>query len=166
MKQSVLRSYAKLVVKMGANVQKGQEVLISANVNDNYFVKYVVEECYKAKASRVIVDWHSDDITKLHYKYQSTKSLGEVLSFEEEKLKYEVAHLPARIYIDSDDPDLLKKINPNKIKESRASRGPIIMKYRNMIDNKYQWTIVGIPGEAWARKVFPDLPKSKAMVML
>ena len=43
MKQNVLRSYAKLVVKMGANVQKGQEVLISANVNDNYFVKYVVE---------------------------------------------------------------------------------------------------------------------------
>ncbi len=166
MKQNVLRSYAKLVVKMGANVQKGQEVLISANVNDNYFVKYVVEECYKAKALRVIVDWHSDDITKLHYKYQSTKSLGEVLSFEEEKLKYEVAHLPARIYIDSDDPDLLKKINPNKIKESRASRGPIIMKYRNMIDNKYQWTIVGIPGEAWARKVFPDLPKSKAISKL
>ena len=71
MKQSTLRSYAKLIVRMGANVQKGQEVFIGANVNDNYFVKYVVEECYKAKASRVIVNWHSDDIEKLDYKYQS-----------------------------------------------------------------------------------------------
>ena len=29
MKKTVLREYAKLIVRMGANVQKGQEVLIS-----------------------------------------------------------------------------------------------------------------------------------------
>jgi aminopeptidase len=30
------------------------------------------------------------------------------------------------------------------------------MKYREQMDNKYQWTIVGIPGEAWAKKIFKE----------
>ena len=42
MKKSVLKAYAKLIVKMGANVQKNQDVIISASVDDAYFVKYVV----------------------------------------------------------------------------------------------------------------------------
>ena len=32
-----------------------------------------------------------------------------------------------------------------------------------MMENKYQWTIVAVPGVAWAQKVFPDLSKKKAV---
>ena len=37
------------------------------------------------------------------------------------------------------------------------------MKYREAMDNKFQWTIVGIPGEAWAKKIFPNLSKKQAI---
>ncbi|UKI50538.1 MAG: aminopeptidase [Clostridium sp.] len=37
MKKSDLKKYAKLIVNVGANVQKNQEVVISANVDDAYF---------------------------------------------------------------------------------------------------------------------------------
>ena len=50
-----MRKYARLIARKGANVQKNQEVRISASVEIAYFVKYVVEECYKAKASKVTV---------------------------------------------------------------------------------------------------------------
>ena len=43
MNKTVLRNYAKLIVRIGANVQKGQEVVINASVYDAYFVKYVME---------------------------------------------------------------------------------------------------------------------------
>ena len=69
MNKTILKNYAKLIVKMGANVQKGQDVIINASVDDNYFVKYVVEECYKAKARKVTVDWMSDDVSRLNYKF-------------------------------------------------------------------------------------------------
>ena len=48
MKKTVLREYAKLIVRCGANVQKGQEVVIFADLDQPEFVQMVVEEAYKA----------------------------------------------------------------------------------------------------------------------
>ena len=166
MKKKVLKDYAKVIVRIGANVQKGQDVVIDANVNDNYFVQYLVEECYKAKANSVTVEWVSDEVTRLKYKHESTKTLSTFPNWKEEKLKYAVERLPARIYIDSSDPDVLAGIDQDKIAKVRAAHGPIVMKYREQMDNKYQWCIAGIPGEAWAKKVFPNLPVKKAIEKL
>ena len=55
MKKTVLREYARLIVRCGVNVQKGQEVLIYAGLDQPEFVQMVVEEAYKAKAKKVTV---------------------------------------------------------------------------------------------------------------
>ena len=166
MKQSVLKAYAKLAIRMGVNLQKGQELIITANVNDNYFVKYLVEEAYKAKAKYVTVDWVSDEVSKINNQKASLKTLTEFPLWKEEKLKYQVETLPARLYIDSSDPDAMAGVDQEKMTEVRKIVGPKIMKYREQMDNKYQWCIIGIPGEAWAKKVFPDLPVKKAVSKL
>ena len=57
MKKTVLREYAKLIVRCGLNVQKGQEVMVFADLDQPEFVQMVVEECYKAKAKSVSVEW-------------------------------------------------------------------------------------------------------------
>ena len=44
MKKTVLREYAKLIVRCGVNVQKGQEVVVYAGLDQPEFVKLVVEE--------------------------------------------------------------------------------------------------------------------------
>ena len=58
MKKTVLREYARLIVRSGVNVQKGQEVLIYADLDQPEFVQLVVEEAYKAKAKKVCVEWN------------------------------------------------------------------------------------------------------------
>ncbi len=166
MKKSVLKVYAKLIVKMGANVQKNQDVIISASVDDAYFVKYVVEECYKAKARSVKVEWSSTEISKLVYKYESVESLSTIPNWRLEKMQYQVDTLPAMIHITSADPDGMNGVDQEKMTKVRRITGPISMKYREQMDNKYQWTIVGIPGEAWAKKIFPNVSKNKAMELL
>ena len=75
MKKTVLREYAKLIVRMGANVQKGQEVLIYAGLDQPEFVQMVVEEAYKAKAKWVTVEWSYQPLAKLHVRHQSLKKL-------------------------------------------------------------------------------------------
>ena len=67
MKKSIMKKYASTVVKIGANVKKGQYVIITASVNQSEFTKYLVEECYKAKARYVKVNFFSDDISRLSY---------------------------------------------------------------------------------------------------
>ena len=166
MKKSDLKKYARLIVRVGANVQKGQPVVISSHVNDAYFTKLVVEEAYKAKASEVMVDWHCDEITKLTYKYAKVEVLKQVPNWSIEKLKYRAETLPAMIHIESSDPDAMASIDQNKMMEVRRATGPIIKPIRKEMENKYQWTIAAIAGEAWAKKIFPELPKNKAMAKL
>ena len=163
MKKSDLRKYARLIVRVGANVQKGQPVVISSHVNDAYFTQLVVEEAYKAKASQVTVDWHCDEITKLTYKYAKVEVLKEVPNWSVERLKYRAQTLPAMIHIESSDPDAMASIDQNKMMEVRRATGPIFKPIRKEMENKYQWTIAAIAGEAWAKKIFPELSKKEAM---
>lgn len=166
MNQKTLKNYAELIVKKGVNVQKGQDVVINAEVGDAYFVEYVVEACYKVGARKVTVDWGCQDITKLHYHYASSKALSEMPAWFKAKLNYRAKTLPAVIHIMSADPDGLSGIDQSKMLAVQKARGPFMLKYREAIDNRYQWTIVGIPSEKWAEKIFPNETKANAMKKL
>ena len=166
MKKSVLRKYAHLTAKVGVNIQKGQDVVVYASVDQEELVSYVVEECYKLGARQVLVEWSSDRITKLAYQKESVKILSTVNPWVIEKQKYYCKQLPAFIFIDSDDPDGLKGIKQSKMAEVAKNRYPILKPFRDERENKYQWTIIGAPSKAWAKKVFPDLPYRRAMEKL
>ena len=43
--QEVLKQYARLIVRSGANVQKGQTVLLNIAVDQAAFAEMVTEEC-------------------------------------------------------------------------------------------------------------------------
>ncbi len=163
MKEEILKNYANLIVKTGVNVQTNQDVIINASVEDAYFVKYVVEAAYQAGAREVTVDWSYQPITKLDYEYQTIDTLKELPEWYLKKQEYRVEKLPAMIHIVSADPDGLSGIDQTKVLEVQKAIGPTIMKYREQMDNKHQWTIVGIPGEKWAKKIFPKLSKEKAI---
>ena len=166
MKKSILRKYAKLTAKVGANVQKGQDVVVYASVDQELLVSYIVEECYRLGARQVIVEWNSDKITKLAYQKEHVDVLGAVNPWTIEKQKYYCEKLPAFIFVDSDDPDGLKGVSQKKLAEVAKRRYPILKPYRDERDNKYQWTIIGAPSKGWAKKVFPELSTSKAMEKL
>ncbi len=166
MKKSTIKKYAKLIVRVGANVQKGQSVVISCSVDQAEFCAMVVDEAYKAGAKYVTVNWSCDSIVKLAYRHESVKTLSTVLKWQEEKLAWQVNELPCMIHIVSDDPDGLKGINPEKMQKVQQARYPIIKPYRDKMESRYQWTIAAVPGEAWAKKVFPDLRKSAAVEAL
>ena len=166
MRTSVLKKYAKLIVEVGVNVQQNQDVIINASVDTAYFVKHVVEAAYKRGARSVRVEWGCDEIAKLHYEYQSVKTLSDLPKWQKAKMEHRVKTLPAQIHILSEDPDSMSGIDQEKMTKVRRITGPIMMKYREAMDNKFQWTIIGIPGEAWAKKIFPNETPKKALSLL
>ena len=111
MNKTLLRKYARTIVRVGANVQKGQPVVVTAAVDQHPFVQYLVEEAYRAGASRVDVEWRCQPLTKLHYRHQSMTSLSRVTAAEEAKLQQWVDELPCQIHITSEDPDGLRGVN-------------------------------------------------------
>lgn len=166
MKKTILRSYARLIARAGVNIEKGQEVIIMAELDQPEFVKMVVEECYRAGAGKVIVDWEYQPLEKLHVRHQSVKTLGHVEKWEEEKFQHYIDKLPCRIYLDSEDPDGLKGVNIQKMAKGRQGRYKVLKPYRDQLEGKYQWCIAAVPGKAWAKKVFPHLTPAQAVEKL
>ena len=166
MKKSVLRSYARLIARSGVNIQPGQEVFIEADLDQPEFVQMLVEECYKCKAKKVVVDWNYQPLEKLHYRYRTLTTLGKLDNYEEARWQHYVDTIPCRIYLLSEDPDGLKGINQEKMAKAQQKRYPIIKPYRDAIENKYQWCIAAVPGKAWAKKLFPELRASAAVEKL
>ncbi len=166
MKKTVLREYAKLIIRSGANVQKGQEVMIYADLDQPEFVQMVVEEAYKAKAKKVMVEWKYQPLDKLHVRYQSVKTLGSVPKWQEARRQHMVDTVPCSIHIISDDPDGLKGINMEKMAKARKLSYPILKPYSDQLEGKQQWCIAAVPGVAWAKKVFPELSKRQAVEKL
>ena len=166
MKQMILRKYARLIARVGANIQKGQDVLVYAGLDQPRFVELLVDECYKAGARRVKVEFDHQPLFKLHVRHQSVTTLAKVEEWEKVRLQHYVDTLPCRIYLDSDDPDGLKGINQGKMAKSQQKRWPIVKPYFDQMENKYQWCIAAVPGAAWAKKLFPELPRGRAIEKL
>ena len=166
MKKSVLRKYARLIAVMGGNVQKGQDVVIQASVEQPEFVKMVAEECYACGARRVWVHWSYQPLEKITQKKCSLKTLSAVEDWEAARWQHYVDTLPVRIYLESDDPDGLKGVDQSKMSKASQARYRVIKPFREAMDNKYQWCIAAVPGAAWAKKVFPNETRSRAIEKL
>ena len=165
MKKTTMRKYAQLIVRVGVNVQKGQEVVITAALDQPEFITILAEECYKAGAKRVSVEWQHPQLKKLAARYMKLRDLSETLEWEKMKLQRMVDVLPVRIFIESEDPDGLRGINAKYFK-AMAARIKVSKPYRDAIDNKHQWCIAAVPGEAWAKKMYPQLSKHQAVEQL
>ncbi len=166
MKKSVLRAYARLIAESGVNVQKGQEVFITAGLDQPEFVAMVVEECYRRKAKKVVVDWNYQPLTRLHVRHQSLTTMSTLDNYEAARWQHYVDTIPCRIYLESDDPDGLRGVNQEKMAKAQQKKYPIIKGYRDQIENKYQWCIAAVPGLKWAKKLFPELRASQAVEKL
>ncbi|MFA6624726.1 MAG: aminopeptidase [Bacilli bacterium] len=166
MDEKIIDSYADLIVKVGANVQKGQYVVIRTSPCVEEFASLVAKKCYERGAKRVFVHWISSYLNKVDYEEATTEELSSIPAFEEECHKFMADNCPILIWLDADDPDGLKGVDSKKVAAIRAAKNKVLGKYRDARDNKSQWCIAGVPSKEWATKVFPSLSEEDAIEAL
>ncbi len=166
MRLSRERKYARLLVRRGINLQKGQRVVIRATTEIYPFVEKLVREAYLAGAKSVEVDWSNQAITKYAYRYRSVTNLAEIPEWAIAKQKYRSEELPAMISLTSADPDGLKGMSPDKMRRVRMKTYTIMKPFIDAMENKYQWLVAAVPGKKWAKKMFPDETPAAAVKKL
>ena len=166
MNQKIYENYAKLAVKIGINLQEGQDVVVTASTRLADIVTEIVKACYENKARSVRVEWTNEQIDKLHWLNQATEVMSEVPTWVEEKAKYNAETLPCKIWVDDEDPNAYAGVDVMKMAEVRKARFKVLKKYRDMSDNKDQWLIVAVPSPSWAKTVFPELETEEAIAKL
>ena len=163
MKKVQLKRYAKLVARVGLNVKKGQTVFIAAGLDQPEFVTMVVEECYKAGASEVFVEWSHQPVEKLSANYRSLESLSTMKPWVKAKWQFKAENYSCRLFIESEDPDGMNGVDQEKMSSARRAIFPQVKPFRLAMENRHQWCIVAVPGKAWAKKVFPNLSQKRAV---
>ena len=163
MDTQLLRRYARLIAVTGGGLRPGQDVVIRAGLDQPDFTLMLAEECYAAGAARVEVEWEHPPLQKLDYEYLGAAALGEVRAWQLAKLRYRADTLPVMLYLESADPDALAGIDQLKRAEAMRLRWAVTKPISDEMENRYQWCIAAVPGEAWARKVFPGLAPADAV---
>lgn len=163
MDTQLLRRYARLIAVTGGGLRPGQDVVIRAGLDQPDFTLMLAEECYAAGAARVEVEWEHPPLQKLDYEYLGAEALGEVRAWQLAKLRYRADTLPVMLYLESADPDALAGIDQLKRAEAMRLRWAVTKPISDEMENRYQWCIAAVPGEAWARKVFPGLAPADAV---
>ena len=166
MNNKLIEEYAKLIVEVGINLQKDQYVFIQLLPELEDFATIVAKHCYLKGAKRVIFSYYSQKQMVVEQKYSTLENLSIVTPIEESIQQFKADNNPCFIWLDGDDPDGLNDIDPNKYAKVRQNKMKILKKYIDQCNNKYQWTIVGVPTKKWAKKVFPTLNENEAVEKL
>lgn len=151
-----LKEYADLLVRIGLNVQSGQQVNIFAPVDCAVLVRACAEACYDAGAREVVVMWNDDKVSRMKYLRADDAVFDEMpawlKTFYDSALENKCPHLA----IVGDDPESLKGVDPTRIQRWRQTTGRAIEAYyKAQTNNDFQWLVAACPTPAWANMVFP-----------
>lgn len=165
--QEKVKQYAELAVKVGVNVQEDQPLWISAPLGTEDFVRLVVKETYLAGARIVHVQWYDEEIMRMHYESAPHDVFHEYPSWLAAAHEWVVDLKGAFLQIEANDPDLLKGIDPDRIMNFEKASGDALDRFYEAIEkDEISWSIVAIPSQKWADKVFPEIPSSERVASL
>lgn len=165
--EKLYEKLAHLAIVSGVNLQKGQPLVIRANIRDLAFIKMLIKEAYENDAKSVTVDWRDEDITKMNYEYQSAETLSDIPDWIHDRIKREHDNHACYLSVISDKPGNLKDIDVDKLnayQQAYYQKIADLMAYT--MNNEGQWCIIGVPSLEWAKVVFPDLSDEEAFEKL
>lgn len=162
-----LTNYAELAVKVGVNIQPGQNLYIAATIDNPEFVRLLVKTAYEVGAKNVYVDWSDDVITRTRFELAPEEVFSEFPEWKVQERMTLADGGAAFMSIMSQSPDLLKGIESSRISAFQKASGTALSKYRQYVQSdKISWTVVAAPSVAWAAKVFPSLPSEEQIPAL
>lgn len=162
-----LSKYADLIVKVGVNIQDGQELYISTSLDSVELVREIVKSAYETGAKNVYVDWSDDLVTRTRFELAPEDSFNEYPAWKVQEREELAERGAAFISIMSQSPDLLKGIDSSRIAAFQKASGMALNKYRQYVQSdKISWTVVASPSKKWASMVFPNLPEEEQVSAL
>ncbi|MCM3616022.1 aminopeptidase [Sutcliffiella horikoshii] len=159
---TTMEKYAELAVKVGVNIQKGQTLIVNADIATAPFVRLVTKKAYEAGAKLVQIEWTDEQVTRIRYDKAPDESFEYFPKWRAEMLENAYEEGAAMLAITSVNPDLLKGVDASKIANLQKAAGEASKGYRKMVmADKISWSIVAVPSKGWSAKVFPDLSEQE-----
>ncbi|MBQ3480957.1 MAG: aminopeptidase [Oscillospiraceae bacterium] len=162
-----LREYARLLVEIGVNIQKGQTLVISSPVDCAGFARLCVEAAYAAGAREVVMRWGDDAIARQRFLYAADELFDSVPEWNRVMMNGLAEQGAAFLSIIGNDPEAFLGVDPERMLRSSRASGRDLAPFRSrLMANRNAWSIGAIPVPSWAKKVFPACGEDEAMEKL
>jgi aminopeptidase len=166
-KAKMMKKYARLIAEIGIGAGNKQDVVIKAPTETYQFVRYLTLELYNCKARSVTVDWSDSTITKQTLMHVSPSRLDDVPNWEIVREKERIDKNFSRIIIEGEDPAVFHSVSPDRLTRSNKARIDAFHETRiPYLNNELAWCIAAVPTKAWAKRIFPDLSPTQAVLKL
>lgn len=149
----LLEKYARLVVRVGVNVQPGQEVVVNALPEQADVARALATEAYRVGASRVHIQYDDPHVTRAAVELGPEELLGTSQEHELAQVRAWGTSKPALISLTGNPhPTLMEGLDPGRL--ARSMRIDLIQEVLPLIaTNKVAWTVVGAPTKGWADSI-------------
>lgn len=152
-----LQEYAKLVVKVGVNVQPGQYVTILSPVYAAEFARMIQKEAFEAGAKDVNINFNDQKADRTRFTYAEAETLSDIPEWFREMRTFYARKGGASIHISGGDPEAFKGIDGGKMLAFSRAMNKASEEFYDLMDKAvFPWCVVAYPSEAWAKKVFPN----------
>lgn len=167
MDNTMLEKYARLIVKTGVNIQKGQTLVIASPIECAFFTRMIAQYAYEEGARDVVVTWKDELLSKIRFLQAPEEVFEEFPEWQKDFYLSYVKQGAAFVSIAASDPELLKDVNPGRLVKVQKASNTALKEYRErLMSNKNTWCVVSIPTKSWAKKVFSELSEDEAIAKL
>lgn len=154
--EKTLSKFARLVLTMGVNIQKGQGLELACPVEKREVAKAFTKEAYALGASIVRVRWEDEVIDKINYLNADEKVLTKIPKWLIDSRNYLVEENFCYVAISADDPSAFKDVPAEKIGAVAKAKAKALKKFSDSVmSNGIRWCVVSVPTLMWAKQVFP-----------
>ncbi len=161
--ENKLANLAELCVRVGVNLQRGQELVITAPVEAGPLVRYVTRVAYRQGAKLVTCLYEDSGMIHDRFEYADDDTFDYAPAWLSRGLSEAFAQGAARLYVVGPYPDLLAGISADKIVRAHAAMAKASRTETDFTSgSRINWSTVPFVTDSWARTVFPDLPAREA----
>jgi len=162
-----LQEYARLLIQVGLNVQKGQTLVISSPVECAFFARMCAQEAYDIGCREVVMNWHDDALGRMKYLHAEDAVFDTVPLWRRHFFNDYAQEGAAYLAISAADPENLKGVDGKRIVRAQQASGKALKEFdRLQMCGGFPWCIASIPIPSWAKTVFTDAAEDEAMEKL
>lgn len=165
--EQLLDTYAKLAVKTGLNLQKDQQLVITAPLDAVPLVRRITEHAYRAGASLVTTIYADDETTLARYRHAPDSAFDVAPGWLFNGMADAFRGGAARLAIAGENPALLAGQDPGRLSRANKARSQAYRPALELITGfAINWCVIAAATPAWAKSVFPGVPEDQAMDLL
>lgn len=166
-REEQLDRLAQVAVRVGVNVQDGQELLVTAPLDAYPLTRKITEHAYRAGASLVTTLFTDDEATLLRFRHARDESFDRAADWLQSGIASAYRNGSARLAITGSNPSLLAAEDPSHVARanlalSKASEPALALVTRGEIN----WSVVACATPSWASTVFPNDSADVALALL